>query len=662
MRLTILMLFFLPILSYAQNDTLYKASVQELMSLKVVEKETDVSVGSFKATAIRQTPAIVSLITTEQIQHSGARDLVDLLRTVQGIDFAQNYDNVAGIGIRGNWGEEGKVLLLVDGQIMNETSFGSIMYGQRYPLANIERIEIIRGAGSAVYGGMAGLSVIHIISKTNKTQAGTHIFTQMGISEGGLSRTSAQFTALQKLRNQVGFDLSAAYNRGNRSNRQTQDFLGKAISFRDSSEIESVNLNAAFTYKDFEMRFIYNDYAFRSLGFADENGEAVNNTSKDLMLSLNHHVQLQKFKISPYFRLKYHRPWWYENYQHLAGRAIYDGYRMSNFRYNVGAVAKLELDNTNLSFGADFYRETARYEAHNFIFYNGQKTIGFNNFAFFGEINHISKFVNITVGGRIEKNNAYDWAFAPRLALTKVLGNFHGKILASYAFKAPTIQNLQYARNNQINPEFIRSLEAEIGWRASEKFQIAANVFHVRIEEPIVYVFNATTFEQYYDNLGLTGTQGIEWESHFKHKYGYLRANYSFYTPTFQGVPNYVVENRDDAFLGLPAHKLNLNAHLKLKNYSLNSNFIYWSEKHTYGYFGRNFTDYRLQAYPATYRWDLNVNYKDLFVKGLQISFHVYNLTNEMNWLINPVDNTNVPTPEQGREWVLRITYDLNAN
>ena len=66
-----------------------------------------------------ESPGIVSVITEKEIQAIGAIDLIDVLKLVPGISFQSDVNGIVGIGMRGIWGHEGKVLMLIDGQEMN---------------------------------------------------------------------------------------------------------------------------------------------------------------------------------------------------------------------------------------------------------------------------------------------------------------------------------------------------------------------------------------------------------------------------------------------------------------------------------------------------------------------------------------------------------------
>ncbi len=132
----------------------------------------EVSVASLRATTLRESPGIVTVITRDEILYSGARDLVDVLMMVPGFFFAVDVQGVVGIGIRGQWAHEGKLLLIVDDQEMNELGYQTLAFGHHYPVEAIERIEIIRGPGSAIYGGNAELGVIKVTTRRGDTLRG----------------------------------------------------------------------------------------------------------------------------------------------------------------------------------------------------------------------------------------------------------------------------------------------------------------------------------------------------------------------------------------------------------------------------------------------------------------------------------------------------------
>lgn len=129
--------------------------------------EEVVVTGTRDVQEIRKIPANVTVITREEIERSYAQTTVDLLRDEVGVivsDLRGTGKNVF-MDIRG-FGEIGPLntLVLVDGRRVNEIDLSGVDWSQ-IPLEQIERIEILRGSGSVLYGDNAAAGVIHIITK-----------------------------------------------------------------------------------------------------------------------------------------------------------------------------------------------------------------------------------------------------------------------------------------------------------------------------------------------------------------------------------------------------------------------------------------------------------------------------------------------------------------
>ena len=125
-------------------------SMQDLMSVEVV------STASKFPQAIREAPASITVVTAEEIRRFGYRTLGDVLRSVRG--FYTTYDrNYAYVGMRG-FARPGdyntRVLLLVDGHRLNDDIFDQAPIGTDFPidLSLVERVEVIRGPASSLYG------------------------------------------------------------------------------------------------------------------------------------------------------------------------------------------------------------------------------------------------------------------------------------------------------------------------------------------------------------------------------------------------------------------------------------------------------------------------------------------------------------------------------
>jgi iron complex outermembrane receptor protein len=149
-----------PSISFAASDT----SNHELPPL-VITRATPL-----KAPA----PASVKVIDRQQIEETAASSLLDVLRSQAGVQIRDTIGDGsrATFSLRG-FGENAvnNTLILVDGRRLNQPSQAGADLNS-VPLANIERIEIIRGAGTVLYGDQAVGGVINIVTRTPSSNEG----------------------------------------------------------------------------------------------------------------------------------------------------------------------------------------------------------------------------------------------------------------------------------------------------------------------------------------------------------------------------------------------------------------------------------------------------------------------------------------------------------
>ena len=159
-----------------------------------VQLEDVVVTATRSAVSTKQLPANVTVITAEDIARGNYSDVVSVLERRAGIHFRSfsGYQEAA-VDIRG-FGENshGRVLVLRDGRKLNRPDSRSINWNQ-IPLANVERIEVVRGPNGAVYGDHAVGGVINIITKKGserptselRVEAGTENFNRQVLSTAG---------------------------------------------------------------------------------------------------------------------------------------------------------------------------------------------------------------------------------------------------------------------------------------------------------------------------------------------------------------------------------------------------------------------------------------------------------------------------------------------
>jgi iron complex outermembrane receptor protein len=175
-----LLSFFEPLCRGAQAIDLTQKSLEDLMNIEV----TSVSKRGQKTS---QTAAAVFVISREDIGQSGALDIPDLLRMVPGLDVAQIDAGKWAISARGFNGQySNKLLVLIDGRTVYSPIFAGVFWdSQDVPLDSIERIEVIRGPGAAVWGSNAVNGVINIITLSAKDTQGGYISASSGNASTG---------------------------------------------------------------------------------------------------------------------------------------------------------------------------------------------------------------------------------------------------------------------------------------------------------------------------------------------------------------------------------------------------------------------------------------------------------------------------------------------
>jgi iron complex outermembrane receptor protein len=160
--LILLLLFALPAGAQEGTKDLGEASLEELGNIQVYSASKHLQSTS-------DAPSSVTIITADEIQKFGYRSLADILESVRG--FYINYDRdytfigVRGFGRLGSWNSS--ILLLIDGHRINDNVLGDGLIGPEFlvDLDLIDRVEIIRGPSSSLYGAQAFLAVINVITR-----------------------------------------------------------------------------------------------------------------------------------------------------------------------------------------------------------------------------------------------------------------------------------------------------------------------------------------------------------------------------------------------------------------------------------------------------------------------------------------------------------------
>lgn len=165
-------------------DDLLDKELTELMQMEV----TITSVNK-RPQKLSDTASAIYVITSEDIKRSGATNIMETLRMAPGVIVSRIDQNHYAISIRGfNRQFQTKLLVLIDGRTVYSPSFGGVFWeSQDAMLEDVDRIEIIRGPGAALWGSNAVAGVINIITKNSRSTQGFLIAAGAGTEEKGFA-------------------------------------------------------------------------------------------------------------------------------------------------------------------------------------------------------------------------------------------------------------------------------------------------------------------------------------------------------------------------------------------------------------------------------------------------------------------------------------------
>jgi outer membrane cobalamin receptor len=428
------------------------SSAVSLMDLDLKDLlKVRIRIASIEAKTVDSQPAIVSVITAKEIEATGAKDLKDILELVPGFSAGLDVCGMVGPGFRGIWAYEGKVQVLVDGIEMNEGYFGNIFTMDRFAAANIKQVEILRGPGSAMYGGTAEMAVISITTK-GAEQSGGFVSERLIFHGDDFGQQVASSFGYHVTDNWAVFG-NLAY--GEVAPSDQKYFSPDGTAERDlqgTTKNRPLELNLGVGSEDAEVRVLYNRYQVQDQIFygappvvipQGDPGKTENNI---LAVSAKGTLKLtNRLSATPRATYKYEDPWWmtYRDGQSLLHR------RYQRIDLDLPATIKVS-DSSKVVLGVHYYHEYARaiavagrqfdatgVTANNYFF--GSDHIAHDDVAGYAQYDLDTKWVNLTLGGRYEYYSYSGGTFVPRVGMVKAWDRFHVKALYNQSFRTPNI-------------------------------------------------------------------------------------------------------------------------------------------------------------------------------------------------------------------------------
>jgi outer membrane receptor protein involved in Fe transport len=611
-------------------------SLEELLNVKV-------GVASEYPMTPREAPGVLTIVSGREIRDSGARDLIDVLRLIPGFDFGMDVLGVTGAGFRGVWGHEGKILLRIDGHDLNERMYTNFALGNHFPVELIQRIEVIRGPGSAMYGGFAELAVINIVTMIGSELDGYSATNTFGATSRSFARENLALAG-GKTFDDLYVGASLFWGLAKRSDKEYADFSGARFDLADSNRLEPLNVIAAIRWKKLKASFLLDDYdTTHRDGYTDVIPETPNTfAAYHASLSYEHDLT-DRWTMTPEFRFSSQKPW--HNTSVLPTDPAHYDATADHFEWSLKSTHRWS-DRFHLVNGGSFSYDNAEYGPTSlYVFANGEKESSYVNFALFSE-GTLNTWANLTAGLRFERHSRVGSSLVPRVGVTKTIDPFHMKLLYSRAFRAPGFEQIRLGRD--IKPETTDIGEAEVGYRFLPGHLLTANYFEIHISDPIVFTFDTVNNTDAYLNLDQIHTRGVETEYKVDGKRGYAALSYSFYVPIGSIEKLYEVPGSNDLLLGFPAHKFTAYGSLVLyKGLRFNPSFVLTSTRHGVS-----------QSFGPNTVFNLYLLYKDLLISGFDVGVGAFNLTDDAPPFVQPYDGGHAPLPQLGREYLARISYE----
>jgi outer membrane receptor for ferrienterochelin and colicins len=530
------------------------ATLEELSNIQVYSASKHLQSAS-------DAPSSVTVVTADEIQKYGFRSLADILESVRGfyITYDRDYSfvGVRGFGRLGDWNS--RVLVLVDGHRINDNVLGEGFLGSEFlvDIDLIERVEIIRGPSSSLYGAQAFLAVINVITRKRPQIKGFELsFTPASYgSYQGRASYGGQFKGVDLMLSGTFFNSqgpalffpqfdSSATNYGITRNTDYESFqhILTTISFH------GLTLQGLFSAHDKGVPTAYFGTVF--------NDPRTANLDYHQYLDLSYqHSLSEKWGFTA--RTSYDQDRLQAPLAYFTG--LPDGSTtvdVYSFRGNWwDGEVKLSgtlLEKHKITLGTEItnnLRQDQGYYAPigNVFIPDPSSSVVW---ALYGQDEFaIVHKLTLSAGVRYDHYSIFGGTTNPRLGL--IYHVFHPttlKLLYGAAFRAPEPFELEpdtggpSANNLQLRPEKIRSAEGVVEQRLGEHFALSGSVFRYWISD-LISVETVLDGTELYQNFGKANAAGVEVELDGQLASGIKgRASYS-YVGTDDPATNQILAN-----------------------------------------------------------------------------------------------------------------------
>lgn len=510
-------------------------TIEQLMELKVER----VYGASRHVQKVTHAPSSVSIVTADEIRRFGWRTLGEVLRSMRGIQVADDR-NYAYVGVRGfqRPGDYNtRVLVLIDGHRMNDAVYdGSYVGRDTIDPALIERVELIRGPSSSIYGSSAFFSVVNVVTK----RPGQFADGEAAFSAGNLGTYDGRLSFGRNFRNGVEWLVSGSYHE---STGESEIYFPE-FDPRRSTEPGAANNGVAEDVDGERAAQAFTRVTYRELTIS----AFINRRRKDIPTAsfgtLFNHPAARTVDRRGYIDAKLDHAFG-ANDARLLGRVFYDRYRYNGwYPYDYAAPGEpLDLfvspDGANAEWAGTEWQVNLPLSAQHSLIggFEFRHSFHEDQFAETGDpatdlhdhrtTRNLGVFaqweaewrknLRLTAGVRYDHYfRSFGGTLNPRVGIiynpteTSAL-----KLLYGRAFRAPTSYERFYyigqALQPPLRPERVRTSEVVYAryWGANYRMDLSAYFYEA---ENLITQAETTTFDLYFHNADSTEARGVEAE------------------------------------------------------------------------------------------------------------------------------------------------------
>ena len=373
-------------------------------------------------------PLPTQIITGESIRKSGLSRLNEIIQEQTGLITVPDFGGGEGIQMQGL--DAAYVMILIDGQPLFGRSAGTLNLG-RITVNNIERIEIVKGASSCLYGSEALAGVVNIITK--KPEITEKLKTKVSYKHASFN-TNDVSTTVEYGKKKIGLELFANYFNTDGYNLTDNGFTQTVEPYSNFTIQPKVKINFSEAVNLLINSRIFNqNQDYKSEVNAEKySGESrINEWNNSLLL--NHQIS-DKFKLVYDFYATNYKA---REFLNDANNQLFDESNFNQWFYRSEIRTHYKTGNNIISFGSGLNVETL-----DRTFFETKAKL--NSEYIFGQLEwFIKEKWNVLVGFRYDNHHQYQSQFSPKLGINyKWNESFSLKTSVGYGYKAPDLRQL----------------------------------------------------------------------------------------------------------------------------------------------------------------------------------------------------------------------------